>query len=188
MPEGREWGVGSVVVESAFGAPQSFGPNLSKTLYIKCLGTSGLLPSSQKQLQAKKKTQDLGFSLSWIAKAKAKEHLWNFTLFCKCGLLLWLVRAQHDHYESKGSTNGAFVKRGQTGQTTYISHVFVNHVLSILRMKRSSARLIVSYFFTRPYVQVLSTLMLYQYADDIHGVQCRHVWSSVSTARWVHAA
>ena len=30
-----------------------------------------------------------------------KESLWEFNLLRKCGLLLWLVRAQHDHYESK---------------------------------------------------------------------------------------
>ena len=34
-------------------------------------------------------------------KAKAKENLLEFNLFRKRGLLLWLVRAQHDHYESK---------------------------------------------------------------------------------------
>ena len=30
-------------------------------------------------------------------KAKAKENRWDFDLFRKRGLLLWLVRAQHDH-------------------------------------------------------------------------------------------
>ena len=34
-------------------------------------------------------------------KAKAKDNLWDFDLFRKCGLLLWLVRAQHDHYKSE---------------------------------------------------------------------------------------
>ena len=43
--------------------------------------------------------KDLGFSRSWIAKAKAKENLSGFNFFRKCGLLLWLVRAQHDHYK-----------------------------------------------------------------------------------------
>ena len=32
---------------------------------------------------------------------KAKENRWDLNLFRKCGLLLWLVRAQHAHYESK---------------------------------------------------------------------------------------
>ena len=40
--EGREWGVGSVVVGSAFGAPQIFAPNRSETLQNKGLGASGL--------------------------------------------------------------------------------------------------------------------------------------------------
>ena len=41
------------------------------------------------------------FSLYWITKAKAKANLRGFILFCKRGLLLWLVRPQHDHCESK---------------------------------------------------------------------------------------
>ena len=49
----------------------------------------------------KYKSRDLGFSLYWITKAKAKENLRDFNLFRKRGLLLWLVRAQHDHCESK---------------------------------------------------------------------------------------
>ena len=49
----------------------------------------------------KYKSQDLGFSLYCITKAKVKENLRDFTLFRKRGLLLWLVRAQNDHYESK---------------------------------------------------------------------------------------
>ena len=36
--EGREWGVGSVVVGSAFGAPQMFALNRSETLQNKGLG------------------------------------------------------------------------------------------------------------------------------------------------------
>ena len=32
LSEGREWGIGSVVVGSAFGAPQMFAPNRSETL------------------------------------------------------------------------------------------------------------------------------------------------------------
>ena len=52
------------------------------------------------------KSKDLGFSLCWITKAKPKENVWDFDICRKCGLLLllllfWLVRAQHDHYESK---------------------------------------------------------------------------------------
>ena len=39
-----------------------------------------------------KKSQELGFPLCWI-------------IFGKCGLLLWLVRAQHDHYESTCERN-----------------------------------------------------------------------------------
>ena len=34
-------------------------------------------------------------------KAKAKENRWDFNLFRKCGLLLWLAIAQHDHYENE---------------------------------------------------------------------------------------
>ena len=61
-----------------------------------------ITPSSRKQLQAKKsRFQDLGFSLCWITKEKAKENLWEFNLICKCGLLFWPVCAQHNHYESK---------------------------------------------------------------------------------------
>ena len=48
-----------------------------------------------------RKIRDLGFSLCWITKAKAKENVWDFVLIRKCGLLLWLVPAQHDRYESK---------------------------------------------------------------------------------------
>ena len=36
-----------------------------------------------------------------MTKTTAEENLWDFNLFRKCGLLLWLVRAQHDHYKSK---------------------------------------------------------------------------------------
>ena len=62
-----------------------------------------VLPFSQKQLQAKKKIKIPGF---WIVsllnyEAKAKENLWDFNLFRKCGLLLWRVRAQHVNYESE---------------------------------------------------------------------------------------
>ena len=50
----------------------------------------------------KLKSQDLGFSLCWITKAKAKEKSLGFLFFIrKCGLLLWLVHAQHDQDESK---------------------------------------------------------------------------------------
>ena len=37
----------------------------------------------------------------WNFLSAAKENLRDFNLFRKCGLLLWLVRAQHDHYESE---------------------------------------------------------------------------------------
>ena len=40
--ENREWGVGSVVAGSAFGAPQIFAPNRSETLQNVGLGASGL--------------------------------------------------------------------------------------------------------------------------------------------------
>ena len=40
--EGREWGVGSVVIGSAFGAPQIFAPNRSETLQSKGFVASGL--------------------------------------------------------------------------------------------------------------------------------------------------
>ena len=40
--EGREWGVGSVVVGSAYGAPQMFAPNRFETLQNKGFGASGL--------------------------------------------------------------------------------------------------------------------------------------------------
>ena len=39
--------------------------------------------------------------LCWMTKAKAKENLWDFIYIRKSGLLLWLVRAQHENYESK---------------------------------------------------------------------------------------
>ena len=42
----------------------------------------------------------LGFSYYWITKAKSKENLRDFNLFRKRGLLLWLVCAHHDHYQS----------------------------------------------------------------------------------------
>ena len=42
VSEGREWGVGSVVVGSAFGAPQIFAPNRYQTLQIRLFGASGL--------------------------------------------------------------------------------------------------------------------------------------------------
>ena len=45
--------------------------------------------------EKKIKSQDLGLSLCWITKAKTKENLWVFIFICKCGQLLWLVRAQH---------------------------------------------------------------------------------------------
>ena len=32
---------------------------------------------------------------------KAKENLWDFAFSCDCSLLLWLLRAQHVHSESK---------------------------------------------------------------------------------------
>ena len=49
----------------------------------------------------KYKSQEFGFSLCRITKAKAKKNLWDFIFIRRCGLLLWLVRAQHDHYESE---------------------------------------------------------------------------------------
>ena len=49
----------------------------------------------------KKKSQDFGFSLCEITKAKAKENLWDFIFIRKCGLLLYPSFAQHDHYENK---------------------------------------------------------------------------------------
>ena len=42
LSECREWGVGPVVVGSAFGAPQMFAPNRPETLQNKDLGCSGL--------------------------------------------------------------------------------------------------------------------------------------------------
>ena len=42
MSEGREWGVGCMVLGSAFGAPQIFAPNRSETLQNKAFGTSRL--------------------------------------------------------------------------------------------------------------------------------------------------
>ena len=39
------------------------------------------------------------FALNFT-KAKAKENCRDL-IYCVSGLLLWLVRAQHDHYESK---------------------------------------------------------------------------------------
>ena len=38
VSEGREWGVGSVVVGSVFGAPPIFGPDHSETIQNKVLG------------------------------------------------------------------------------------------------------------------------------------------------------
>ena len=40
--EGREWGVGRILVGSAFGAPQIFTPNRSETLSNEGFGASGL--------------------------------------------------------------------------------------------------------------------------------------------------
>ena len=31
-----------------------------------------------------------------VLPLKTKENLWDFIFIPKCGLLLWLVRAQHD--------------------------------------------------------------------------------------------
>ena len=48
----REWGVGSVVVGSAFGVPQIFAPNRTETRQNKGLGVSGLkIGAPQIQIQ-----------------------------------------------------------------------------------------------------------------------------------------
>ena len=70
--------------------------------YIFVLNTShSTLLTESITSENKQKLQDFGFCLCWITKAKAKENLWDYIFIRKCGLLLWLVRAQHDHYESK---------------------------------------------------------------------------------------
>ena len=62
-----------------------------------------LLPSSQKQLRAKKNTNIPEFSILSLLDhgSKSEKHFWDFEVLRKCGLLLWLVHAQHDVCESK---------------------------------------------------------------------------------------
>ena len=36
---------------------------------------------------------------------ESESALWDCVFFGKCGLLLWLARAQHDHYESRCERN-----------------------------------------------------------------------------------
>ena len=61
------------------------------------------LPSPQKQLQEKinKNPRILDFLSIELRKRKRKKISGIFIFFRKHGLLLWLVRTQHDHYESK---------------------------------------------------------------------------------------
>ena len=61
-----------------------------------------ILPSAQKLLQAKinKIPRILDFSLLNDESENERTSL-DFNLLRKRGLRLWLVRAQHDHYESK---------------------------------------------------------------------------------------
>ena len=61
------------------------------------------LPSSQKHLQAKiNKNPRIGiFSLLDYENESESGNLWDLTFFRNGGLLLWLVLAQHDRYESK---------------------------------------------------------------------------------------
>ena len=62
---------------------------------------SRLLPSSQKQLQANKKNRTEDFLSVGLRMRKRKIISGTFFLFRECDVLLGLVRAQHDHYESK---------------------------------------------------------------------------------------
>ena len=60
---------------------------------------------------------------------KAKENLWDLILFHKCGLLLWLVLAQHDHYESKRKSGGIhlpfhFESENETNPQSFICNRF----------------------------------------------------------------
>ena len=58
----------------------------------------------------KTKTWDLGFLSSWNTKANAKENVWALGLsFCNCGLLLWIVHAQHFHYENEWKRNSGAI-------------------------------------------------------------------------------
>ena len=65
----------------------------------------------------------VGFSLCWITKAKASKHFWDFFFFRNCGLLLELVRAQHEHHGSKCERNSGeslpFCYEGESGNKKY---------------------------------------------------------------------
>ena len=84
---------------------RNISPSHTKTLWEK--EWSGIfesrLPSSQKQWQAKidKNPRIWDFPSVELRKQKRKKICGFLFLFVSVGVLLWLVRAQHDHYESK---------------------------------------------------------------------------------------
>ena len=41
------------------------------------------------------------FTATFCLLGISQEQIWDLVFLCKCGLLLWLVRTQHAHYESK---------------------------------------------------------------------------------------
>ena len=67
--------------------------------------TSVFLPSSHKQLRAKKiNPGNLDFLWVGLPKQKRKKTSGIMILFRKRGLLLWLMHAQRDHYTSECKT------------------------------------------------------------------------------------
>ena len=64
--EGREWGVGSVVVGSAFGAPQIFAPNRSETLQNKGFGASRLKIGAPQKRRFNDHGSNAPFSTLWV--------------------------------------------------------------------------------------------------------------------------
>ena len=69
--------------------------------FTKNVATAGKSTIRTETITSEKTIRGLGFSLCWIAQAKAQEKLWDFNLVRKCGLLSWLARAQHDHYQKQ---------------------------------------------------------------------------------------
>ena len=65
--EGREWGVGSVVVGSALGAPQIFAPNCSESLQNKGFGVSELKIGAPPKRRFNDHRSNAPFSALWLA-------------------------------------------------------------------------------------------------------------------------
>ena len=75
--EGRRWGVGSVVVGSAFGAPQIFAPNRSETLQNQGFGASGLKIGAPQKRRFNDHGSNAPFSALWVFDPETTRIAWS---------------------------------------------------------------------------------------------------------------